>query len=106
MFGFLKKKKTAAANGYEMAKKLDGKHLRYVSERIDGQDYIIGKEGALILKGDELLVYASADVLFRAKVDNLDAAELMSLDGVVLEADDIEHGGTHRKVIAYYTYYR
>ncbi len=41
----------------------------------------------------------------RCKVDELEASELLSLEGVILKGCDIEHGGEFRQVIAYYTYY-
>lgn len=94
----------------EMAKKIDGKHLRYVTERTElahggVDDLVIGREGALIVKEDQLLVYASADVLMRLRIDDMTASELLSGDGVVLSGKDLEHEGAERTVIAYYTYY-
>ncbi|MBQ9121841.1 MAG: hypothetical protein IJY12_05750 [Clostridia bacterium] len=93
----------------KMAERLNGKHIKYVSERIEGIEEIIGREGALNLKDDEFLVFSAVkgghDVLFRAKVDDLSAWELLSLDGVVLTAADLEHGGERRTIIAYYKYY-
>ncbi len=90
----------------KMAASLNGRHIKYVTERFDYEDSVIGREGALIVKDDELLVYASADVLFRAKVDQLQASELMSKEGAILTGPDLEHDGKMRTVIAYYTYYR
>ena len=55
---------------------------------------------------DEFIVYASAKVLFRCKVDDLQIWELLSKDGVVLTGPDIESGGRERTVVAYYVYYR
>ena len=105
-FGFGKRKKRSEyPSGREMAERLNGKHLKYVTERRDDEDYVIGKEGALILKGDEFLVFSSADVVFRCHVNELQASELLSLEGVILNAPDIEHGGEYRSIIAYYTYY-
>lgn len=103
-------KENSVAFRREMAKKLDGKHLRYVTERIekgDGttEDLVIGREGALIVKEDQLLVYASADVLLRLSIDDMTASELLSGDGVVLSGEDIAHDRAQRCVIAYYTYY-
>ena len=107
LFGLFKgrKKRSPYPDGRVMAEKLNGKHIKYVVERLEDEDYVIGKEGALILKEDELLVFSSADVVFRCKVDELQASELLSLEGVILTAPDIEHGGRERCVIAYYTYY-
>ncbi len=101
-----KKKEDTPAFRREMAAKIAGKHIKYVTERINGEDAVIGRQGSLCLRGDELIVFASADILFRAKVDDLAASELMSLDGVILTAPDLEHGGVERTVIAYYLYYR
>ena len=89
-----------------MAEKIAGKHIKYVTERIDGNDLVIGREGSLCLRDGELLVYASMDVLFRCNILELTASELMSLDGVILTGPDAEHGGKERTVIAYYLYYR
>ncbi len=105
-----KPKENTTAFRREMAKKLDGKHIKYVTERTEApsgsvDDLVIGREGALIVKGDQLLVYASADVLARFVIDDLTASELLSGDGAVLSGEDIEHGGIARTIIAYYTYY-
>lgn len=92
----------------DFAKELNGLHIKYVTERINDNDDVIGKDGALIVKEDvdEFLVYASTEVLFRAKIPELAAWQLLSGDGVVLTAPDIEHGGVERTIIAYYTYHR
>ena len=105
MFFFRKKKRSEYPSGKEMADKLNGKHIKYVTERKNDEDYVIGKEGALIVKGDEFLVFSSADVVFRCYVSELQASELLSLEGVIITAPDIEHGGEIRNIIAYYTYY-
>ncbi|MBR2459623.1 MAG: hypothetical protein IKB34_00115 [Clostridia bacterium] len=105
MWFFGKKKKTDYLDGRKMAEKLNGKHIKYVTERKDDEDTVIGRDGALIVKGDEFLVFSSADVVFRCHIDELQASELLSLEGVIINAPDIEHGGEFRTVIAYYTYY-
>lgn len=105
MFGLGRKKRSEYPSGREMAARLDGKHIKYVTERKDDEDIVIGRDGALIVKGDEFLVFSSADVVFRCKVDQLRASELLSLEGAIITAPDIEHGGEERSVIAYYTYY-
>ncbi|MBQ3064348.1 MAG: hypothetical protein IJC99_06080 [Clostridia bacterium] len=91
---------------WDMARRICGYHVKYVSERIDNVDEVIGKSGSLNIKDDELLVYASFDVLMRCKIEEMDAAELMSKDGVVITAPDLEHGGKIRTVIVHYVYYR
>lgn len=90
----------------DLANYLDGRSLKCVTERIDGIEEVVGKSGAIIKKEDELLIYSSQDVLMRVKIDDLHAWELLSLDGVVITAHDIEHGGEERTVIAFYSYWR
>ena len=106
-FGLFKKGKLGSkrTTGWALAEKLNGMSIKYVVERIDDEDYVIGKSGALILKNDELLVFSSEDVVFRCKLDELEASELMSLGGVILSGPDIENEGRYRQVIAHYTYY-
>ncbi|MBQ8383386.1 MAG: hypothetical protein IJX47_09305 [Clostridia bacterium] len=101
-----KKKEDSPAFRREMAEKIAGKHIKYVTERIDNEDIVIGRQGSLCLRNGEMIVFASADILFRTPVDSLTASELMSLDGVILTGPDLEHGGEMRTVIAYYLYYR
>ena len=90
----------------EKAKSLDGKAIRYVTERKNNIDEVVGRAGALNIKGDEFIVLSDFDIEFRCKIDDLSASDLMSLDGVVLSAHDLEHGGEYRTIIAYYSYYR
>lgn len=91
---------------WDMAKQICGHHVKYVTENKNGVDEVIGRSGGLNIKGDELLVFASADVLMRCKIEEMQAWELLSHDGVVITAPDLEHGGIERTVIVYYVYYR
>lgn len=91
---------------WDMARRICGHHVKYVSERINNVDEVIGKSGSLNIKDDELLVYASFNVVMRCKIEEMQAAFLMSRDGVVITAPDLEHGGRVRTVIAHYVYYR
>lgn len=91
---------------WDMARQIANHHVRYVTEKRNGVDEVIGREGALNIKDDELLVFASADVLMRCKIEEMQAWELLSRDGVVITAPDLEHGGIERTVIVYYVYYR
>ena len=91
---------------WEMARSVEGQHIKYVTEKKDNVDEVIGRNGGLNIRNDEFIVYASANVLFRCKVDDLQIWELLSKDGVVLTGPDIESGGRERTVVAYYVYYR
>ena len=89
-----------------MARQICGHHVKYVTEEINGTHEVIGRSGGLNIRGDELLVYASFKVLMRCKIADMEAAELLSKDGVVITAPDLENGGKIRTVIVYYVYYR
>ena len=91
---------------YDMAKQICGHHVKYVTEKKDGVDEVIGRSGALNIRGDELLVFASSDILLRCRIEEMQAWELLSKDGVVITAPDLEHDGKVRTVIVHYVYYR
>ena len=108
LFERFKKKKNPESKQFrrEMAMSIDGRHIRYVTERRNEVDEVIGRNGNINIRNGELLLYASSDVIFRALVDELQIWELLSKEGVVLTGQDLEHGGIERTVIAYYVYYR
>lgn len=90
----------------EMAYAVCGQHIKYVTEKRDDVDEVIGRNGGLNIRNDEFIVYASSKVVFRCPIDRLEIWELLSRDGVVLTGPDAEQGGEVRTVIAYYVYYR
>ena len=106
MFWKRKKNPNSLAFRREMAEKIVGHHVKYVTERKNDVDEVIGREGALALRNDELIVFASQDILFRTDVATLNAAELLSKDGVIISGPDKERGGEERTIIVYYVYYR
>ena len=91
---------------WDMAKQISGHHVKYVTEEINGTHEVIGRSGALNIRDDELLVFASADVLMRCKIEDMQAWELLSKDCVFITAPDLEHDGRMRTVIVHYVYYR
>lgn len=88
------------------AAELDGLAIRYVTKRIDDVDNVVGRGGSLSVDGKEFLVFTSGKVRFRAKIDKLDASFLLSGDGVVLTAPNLELGGETETLTAYFVYYR
>ena len=90
----------------DMAYAVCGQHIKYVTEKKDDVDEVIGRNGGLNIRNDEFIVYASAKVVFRCRIDELQIWELLSRDGVVLTGPDLENGGVERTVVAYYVYYR
>ena len=73
---------------WDMAERICGHHVKYVTEKKDGVDEVIGRSGGLNIKDDELLVFASSEVLMRCKIEEMQAWELLSKDGVVITALD------------------
>ena len=105
LFG-LKENTKSRAYRTARAVKLHGLVIRYVTERHDDNDDVIGRGGNIAIHGDELLVFSSGEILLRANVVDLDISELMSGDGVILTAPNLEEGGRMRTMTAHYVYHR
>ncbi len=90
----------------EMARSVVGQHIKYVTEKKNDVDEVIGREGGLNIRDDEFIVYASTRVIFRCKLDDIQIWELLSKDGVVITGPDMENGGATRTVVAHYVYHR
>ena len=87
----------------KMAKKLHGMHIKYVMERLpDEDDVIIGREGALLTRDGDFIVFSSQHDVFRSKIDETDFSELMSLGGAIITGVDLL-SGKERSLIAHYT---
>ena len=110
MFLFGKKKKLAKDPNskqykWQMAEMVSGKHLRYVVERWENDEKVIGRNGSIGVKDDSLIVNTDTGIAFRGKVEEIVVSELLSKDGVVITGYDIERN-TERTVVAFYVYYR
>lgn len=90
----------------ERAKSLHGQAVKYVTEHRDGNEDVVGRGGALCLKGDEFIVDSSGDRLFVCKVKDLEASNLMSGDGVVIKGPNELEGGKVRTITVHFVYYR
>ena len=108
LLDIFKKKSDPSSVKYrrEMAQRICGHHIKYVTEKIGDIDEVIGRSGGLNIRNGEFIVFASSDIIFRTNVDELEAWELLSKDGVVLTGPDYEHGGAVRTIIVHYVYYR
>ncbi len=90
----------------ERAKSLHGQAVKYVTEQRDGNEDVIGRGGALALHGDQFIVDSSGDRLFVCNVRDLDAANLMSGDGVVIKGPNTLENGKYRTITVHFVYYR
>lgn len=89
----------------DWARHLDGRFIRYTTERIGHEEIVLGKEGSISVRDGELIVLSSQNIVFRANIDELQMSELLNLSGAVLVGPDLEHDRKHRTVIAYYVNY-
>jgi len=113
MFGLFKKNKekkwpkdeNSPAFKKMMAEHLHGRRIKYCSERKDNEELLLGKEGSVTVRNDELIVFASGKVVFRTNIYELRASEFLSLEGAFLTGPDYEHGGEEKTVMIYYVYY-
>ena len=71
---FVKKNTASPAYRRQMAQMISNKRIKYVGERRDGVEEVIGKGGSISIRGDEILLFSSADVLLRAKIADMDAS--------------------------------
>ena len=90
----------------ERARSLHGQVIKYVTEHRDGNEDVIGRGGALCLKGDDFIVDSSGDRLFVCKVKDLEASNLMSGDGVVIKGPNELEDGKVRTITVHFVYYR
>jgi len=109
---FNKKRENSPEFRLQMAKRLAGRKLRYVGERLFNEksgaveEIVVAKDGFIYMTDDGCLaVKCDNGFAYRAKIIELQAAELLSLEGVILDGFDLE-SGRHRKIVAYYVYHR
>ncbi len=108
--GFLEKiglgGRGVAAKRTKRAAELHGQAIKYVTERVDDNDNVVGRGGSISVRNGELLLFSSDTILLRSDVTATEASYLLSGDGVVLTAPNKEEGGKERSYIAYFVYYR
>ena len=93
---------------HDMAEKICGYPIKYITEKHGDNEDVIGRSGSLNIKKetDELIVSTPSETILKCNIDDLQAWILMSGDGVVITAPDKEHGGTVRTITVHYVYYR
>ena len=108
MFSLFSRKKgeNSASVRKKRAQELHGQAIKYVTERVDDNDNVVGRGGSISLRNGQILLFSSDKILLRANVETLDSSYLLSGDGVVLSAPNLEEDGRQRTYIAYFVYYR
>ena len=87
------------------AKSLHTQAIKYVTERRDNNEDVIGRGGSLAIHGDTFIVDSSGERIFVCDIARLDIAELMSGDGVVLRGPDKLRGEEERTITVHFVNY-
>ena len=105
------KKKILSKNEKSRAYKLDkansfnNRKVKYVTERTEKGESVLGKEGYINVKDNVISVCCQAKVVFEAEAAETSCSELLSLGGVIFTGFD-RIRQTERSVVCYYEYYR
>ena len=86
----------------ERARSLHGYAVKYVSERIDGIEHILGEGGAISVRDDEFIVLSSNRVVFRAPIEHLEISDLLSGNGSVLTYRPPKGRGDMKRITIFY----
>ena len=101
-----KEKEGSVAYRRKMAEGLHGLPVRYVTERKEDNDDVVGRGGHMSVYENQLILDSGTDTIFRADIDTLDASYLMSGDGVILTGKNLLEGGKERTLTVHFVYHR
>ena len=90
----------------ERARSLHGQVIKYVTERKDDNEDVVGRGGYLAVHDDQFIVDSSGERLFVCEIKDLEAATLMSGDGVVITGPNLLENGKVRTITVHFVYYR
>ena len=102
-------KVTEHSGGDPLLRKIDGKELAYVTERIRDDsgtvtERVLGKIGRINARSDIITVVCNGKPVFSCDTPSAEYGELMSLAGVIIKGCDRD-SGEYRTVVAYYQYW-
>lgn len=84
---------------------LHGKIIRYVTERVNGEELVLGRGGSTAVHNGQLIVLSSKEIVFRSLARETTVTYLMSGDGVTLTGANLERGGEVHTVTAFFVDY-
>ena len=90
----------------ERAKELHGQAVKFVTERVDGNENIIGRGGSLAIHEDTFIVDSSGDRVFVCYIKDLEANWLMSGNGAVITGPNLLEDGKMRTMTVHFVYHR
>lgn len=89
----------------ERARELHTQAVKYVTERKNDNEDVIGRGGSLAIHGDTFIVDSSGDRIFVCEIAHLEVARLMSGDGVVIKGPDLLSDGKIRTITVHFVNY-
>lgn len=98
---FFKRKKRNEA----LLKTFDGREVKYVSRRKNGENIIIGKSGRIAVIGDNIRIICGEMDVFNGAIDDTTYYLHLSGDGVTVEGFNTVIG-ENDNISAYYKYFR
>lgn len=98
---FTRKKK----RNNELLKTFDGREVKYVSRRKNGENVIVGKSGRIAVIGDNIRIICGENDIFNGAIDETTYYLHLSGDGVTVEGFNTVTGEIDN-ISAYYKYFR
>ncbi len=98
---FTRKKK----RNNELLKTFDGREVKYVSRRKNGENVIVGKSGRIAVIGDNIRIICGETDIFNGAIDETTYYLHLSGDGVTVEGFNTVTGEIDN-ISAYYKYFR
>lgn len=90
----------------EKARALHGQPVKFVTERREDNEDVIGRGGAMAVHGDNFIVDSSGERIFMCDIASLDVSTLMSGDGVIVQGPNLLEDGKFRSIIVHFVYHR
>ena len=100
------KKGDSHAVRLERARQLHGQVVKYVTERVNDNDDVVGRGGAMAVHNDTFILDTSGDRLFVCNIAELDVSYLMSGDGVIIRGPNQLQNGKERTLTVHFVYHR
>lgn len=82
----------------------NGKSISYAYERINGDEIMLGKSGAITVTDKEIVIVCNGTEVFRCITKGATIATLMSGNGCDIKGDD--SNGVRRHVVAHYAVWK
>ncbi len=105
LFG-IREDETSYSFRRKMALSLHGQAVKYITERRDDNDDVVGRGGHMTVYEDVFILDSGKDTLFRCPVGELTCAFLMSGDGVIVTGPNTLENGRTRTFTVHFVYHR